>query len=116
MREKRRFIRFDTSLKVSYILQEDPKTEKIGILKDVSAGGAQLLTEKNIEVGKKLELKIFIPGALNPAHMKCIVLWSKGVAAGNKLSYCSGVEFAKIEEDNKTTFLKFLCDLMYKKD
>ncbi|MFH1854218.1 MAG: PilZ domain-containing protein [Candidatus Omnitrophota bacterium] len=115
MREKRKFIRFDISLKVNYTLQREPKIEKTGITRDVSAGGIQLLTEEKLDVGDKVELKFFIPEALNPAHLGGIVLWSKEVSTAKKPSYSAGIEFRDIEEDNKNTFLKFLCDLMYRK-
>lgn len=115
MREKRKFIRFNISLKTTYILQREPKVEKMGITKDVSAGGVQLLTEEKLNVGDKMGLKFFIPEALNPAHLNGIVLWSKLVSTGTKSSYSAGIEFIDIEEDNKNTFLKFLCDLMYRK-
>lgn len=116
MREKRRFIRFDIALKVTYIIQKDPRTEKTGITKDVGAGGMQLLTEEKIETGKRVELKVFLPEALNPVHLNGIVMWSKEDASGKALRHCAGIEFGKIEEDNKNTFLKFLCGLMYKKE
>jgi len=115
MREKRRFIRFDIALKVSYIIQKDPRAEKIGTTKDVSAQGMQLLTGDKLEAGDKVDLKIFVPEALNPAHMKGIVVWSIESGPAKSHSYSSGIDFEKIEEDNKNTFLKFLCDLMYAK-
>jgi c-di-GMP-binding flagellar brake protein YcgR len=115
MREKRRFIRFEISLKVNYTIQKEPKLEKTGITKDVSAGGIQLLSEDKINVGNKIELKIFIPEALNPVHLSGIALWSHEAAQDKKPCFCTGIEFGKIEEDNKNTFLKFLCDLMYRK-
>lgn len=116
MKEKRRFIRFEIALKVNFIVQKkDLKAERTGITKDVSAGGLQLLTEEKLETGNKLELKVFIPGALNPAHLNGIVLWSKETDTGKGPSCGAGIEFGDVEEDNKNTFLKFLCDLMYKK-
>ena len=115
MREKRKFIRFYISLKVNYILQKTPKTEKTGITKDISAGGIQLLTEERLDVGDKLEMKFYIPEALNPAHLAGIVLWTKEISGGKTPSYSSGIEFKDIEEDNKNTFLRFMCDLMYRK-
>ena len=115
MREKRRFIRFDIALKVAYIVQRDPKTEKLGTTKDVSAAGMQLLTGDKLELGDKVDLKIFVPDALNPAHLKGIVVWVKDLEHARTHSYSTGIDFGKIEEDNKNTFLKFLCDLMYAK-
>lgn len=115
MREKRRFIRFAIALKVAYIVQRDPKTEKLGTTKDVSAQGMQLLTSDKLELGDKVDLKIFVPEALNPAHMKGIVVWSRELDSPKSHSCNAGIDFGKIEEDNKNTFLKFLCDLMYAK-
>jgi len=115
MREKRRFIRFDVSLKVNYVIQKEPKAEKTGTTKNVSAGGIQLLTKEKLNTGNKLDLKIFTPEALNPVHMKGIIMWSNEISSGKNMSYANGIEFGKIEEDNKNTFLRFLCDLMYKK-
>lgn len=115
MREKRKFIRFEIALKVTYTIQKEPKMEKVGITKDVSAGGIKLLTEERLETGKKVDLKMFIPEALNPAHLNGVVLWSRDNEEGKKPSYCAGIEFGRIEEDNKSTFLRFLCNLMYKK-
>lgn len=115
MREKRRFIRFEIALKVHYILQKEPKLEKIAATKDVSAGGMQLLTNEELMPGSKMELKVFIPGALNPVHLQGIAVWSKKLDMEKGSSYSAGIELGKIEEDNKNTFLKFLCDLMYEK-
>ncbi len=115
MREKRRFIRFSIALKVAYIVQKDPKTEKLGTTKDISAQGMQLLTSDKLELGEKIDLKIFVPEALNPAHIKGIVAWSRELVSQKSHSYSAGIDFGKIEEDNKNTFLKFLCDLIYAK-
>lgn len=115
MREKRRFIRFDIALKVTYCIQKEPKIERTGITSDMSVGGIRLLTEEKLETGSRVEFMIFIPEALNPAHFAGIVLWSNESGGSKKPSYISGIEFGPIEEDNKNTFLKFLCDLMYRK-
>jgi len=114
MREKRRFIRFEIALKTAYIVQKEPKIEKFGVTKDISAQGMQLLTSEKLEFGDKVDLKVFVPEALNPAHIKGVIVWSKELAEAAKgYSHSAGIDFEKIEEDNKNTFLKFLCSLMY---
>lgn len=112
MREKRYFIRFNISLKVAYTVRKEIKLEKPGLSKDVSAGGMQLLTNEKLDEGDKVDLKIFIPGGLNPVHIKSLVVWSKEITPYNGYTYSAGINFEKIEEDNKNTFLKFLCDFM----
>lgn len=115
MREKRKFIRFEVALKVVYIVQEGPRIEKTGATKDICVGGAQLMTEERLKKGDNLELKILIPDALNPVHLNGVVLWSKDAPDSKNLPYSAGIEFGEIEEDNKNTFLRFLCSLMHKK-
>ena len=115
MKEERRFIRFGIALKVKYTIQKEPKTEKIGTTKDICAEGMQLLTQDKMEIGNKLDLKILIPQALNPVHMRGVIVWSREISTGEQSSYGTGIGFDKIEEDNKNTFLKFLCSLMYEK-
>lgn len=113
MREKRRFIRFEIALKVAYIVQEEPKIEKFGTTRDISAQGMQLVTSDKIKPGDRLDIKIFLPESLNPAHIRGVAVWSKEPDAARSDSYSSGIDFEKIEEDNKNTFLSFLCGLMY---
>lgn len=115
MREKRRFIRFEIALKVNYTIQKEPRIEKTGTTKDASAGGMQLLTNERLTPGNKLSLDIFLPEALNPVHLNGIVLWVREIDAGKTPSYAAGIEFGKVEEDNKNTFLRFLCDLLYRR-
>jgi c-di-GMP-binding flagellar brake protein YcgR len=115
MREKRKLIRFEIPIKATYIIQKEPKLEKTGMTKDISAGGMQLLTSEALPVNGKIDIKLFLPEALNPVHFKGIVAWSKEIGIKKTLSYSAGVEFDKIEEDNKSTFLKFLCELLYEK-
>ncbi|MFC1621392.1 PilZ domain-containing protein [Candidatus Omnitrophota bacterium] len=115
MREKRRFIRFNIALKVLYVIRKEPREEKTGISKDISAGGLELLAKEKMTPGNKIALTLCIPEALNPVHLNGTIVWSKEVDGDDKSSYSAGVEFGKIEEDNKSTFLRFLCNLMYKK-
>lgn len=116
MREKRQFIRFKAALKTAYIVQKEPKLEKFGVTKDISAKGIQLLTGEKLVFGDKVDLKVFVPEALNPAHIRGVIVWSKELAERPKgYSYSAGIDFEKVEEDNKNTFLKYLCSLMYTK-
>ena len=113
MREKRRFISFNVALETAYIVQKDPKIEKIGVTRDVSARGMQLLTNDKLEPGNEIYLKISVPKALNPAHIKGVVVWSREQDTAGNYPYSAGIDFKKIEEDNKNIFLRFLCSLMY---
>jgi len=59
------------------------------------------------------ELKIDIPNALSPVHAKAKVIWKRKLSTENGAPFDMGCEFTNIEEDNKNTFLKYFCDLLY---
>ncbi len=116
MKERRRFIRFEEILKVRYIVQEkDQPVEKSGATKNLNAEGIQLVTNEPLAEGDSLELKIALPKAPNPVHIYGLVIWSEESKTETGPAYNSGIKFIKVEEDNKNTFLRFLCELMSKK-
>lgn len=111
--ERRRFVRLDTPIMVSYIL---PKADTIlhTSTKNISADGMRLQTfEKSIKEADIITLNLHIPGAVNPVHAQGTVVWKKRISLEDGAPYDVGIEFSGIEEDNKNTFLRFLCDLMY---
>lgn len=84
------------------------------MIKDVSADGLRFETfDPDLKVSSILEIKLDIPNAANPAHAKGRVVWQKKVTLEDGAPVDCGIELVEIEEDNKNTFLKFLCDLIY---
>ena len=60
-----------------------------------------------------LEIKLDIPEVPNPVHAKGKIMWKKKLSLEDNAPFDIGAELLDIEEDNKNTFLKFLCDLIY---
>lgn len=111
--ERRRFIRLRTPIDMSYVLPENGIINQTAT-KDISADGLRFEThDKVMKESSVLELKLNIPGAPNPIHAKGRVAWKKKVSLEDAAPYDIGIELTEIEEDNKNTFLKFLCDLIY---
>ena len=111
--ERRKYIRLKTSVPVTYAV---PNTGMVhsSVTKDISADGLRLETKsREIEKGTVLELKLELYGANNPVHAKGKVVWMKQLSLEDGAPCDMGIELIKIEEDNKNTFLKFLCDLIY---
>jgi hypothetical protein len=69
--------------------------------------------DKFIKESDILEIKMILKDTLNPVHAKARVIWKRKVSLEDAAPYNCGLEFVEIEEDNKNTFLKFLCDLIY---
>ena len=100
--ERRRFIRLTTPINISYVAPEQNKVLQ-AVSKDISALGVRFETKEKIKEGATLELTLELPK----------LVWSKRISLEDSSPYDVGVEFIKIEEDNKNTFLKYLCDLIY---
>jgi c-di-GMP-binding flagellar brake protein YcgR len=111
--ERRRYIRLKTPIPVTYTVPETGSTYN-AITKDISADGLRLESEaRDLTISHIVELKLQFAGAHNPVHAKGKIVWKKKISLEDSAPYDVGVEFVEIEEDNKNTFLKFLCDLIY---
>lgn len=111
--ERRKYIRLKTPISITYTA---PNTGIVhsSVTKDVSADGLRLETKaRGLEKGSVLELKLELHGANSPVHAKGKVVWIKRLSLEDGASCDIGIELTEIEEDNKNTFLKFLCDLIY---
>lgn len=110
--ERRKYLRVATPLNIRVICKNDSVGQTT--TKDISPLGLRLELEKGmVEVNDEVELKIEMPDTLSPVHAKAKVAWKKKLSTEDNSSFDIGCEFTKIEEDNKNTFLKYFCDLLY---
>ncbi|MFH1996066.1 MAG: PilZ domain-containing protein [Candidatus Omnitrophota bacterium] len=111
--ERRKFIRLDAPIGVTYTVDRGDKVYRV-VSKNVSALGLRFQSfEKNLRESSLLDLTINLPEALNPVHACARVIWVKKLSLEDNAPLDIGVEFESVDEDNKNTFLKFLCDLIY---
>lgn len=110
--EKRTYIRTEASVPVKLQIEDSESVQLIkGVTCNVSATGMMIELDQKIALDTKLDIDILPSGASNAIHCAGKVVW---VAQSQKVgNHLCGVEFAEIEEDNKNTFLKFLCDAIY---
>ncbi len=111
--ERRKYIRLKTPVSVTCTVPETGSVYN-ALTKDISTDGLRMESgAKDIKISGIVELKLDIPGTHNPVHVKGKIVWKKRLSIEDSAPYEVGVEFIEIEEDNKNTFLKFLCDLIY---
>jgi c-di-GMP-binding flagellar brake protein YcgR len=111
--ERRRYIRLEVPLQVTYTMPELHKVYTT-IAKNISADGMRFeANDRSIKELSIIELKLEIPNVQSPVHIKARVMWKATLSLEDGSPFDVGVEFTEIEEDNKNTFLKFLCDLIY---
>ena len=111
--ERRSFIRLREPINVTYTVPGIDKVHNVAA-KDISADGLRFQTpEKNIKEGDIVDMRLDIQKIPNPVHARGKIMWKKKLSLEDAAPFDVGTELIDIEEDNKNTFLKFLCDLIY---
>ena len=111
--ERRKYVRLPTPLGIAYTVPGSSNIRQ-AVTKDISADGLRFeTTDADFKEAMVIEIKLDIPTAPNPIHAMGKIIWRKKESLEDGAPFDCGVEFIEIEEDNKNTFLKFLCDLIY---
>ena len=112
--ERRKYLRIEIPLKLRIIT--DANYVEDCTIKNLSPLGVRFETKKELKDGEDLELTLNLPDSANPVHIEGKVVWHKKASLEDGAPFDVGCEFVKIEEDNKNTFLRYYCDLMYKNE
>ena len=109
--ERRRYLRIEAPMGIR-IITEDNRIDTM-LVKNISPLGLRFESDKELHTGETLDLRLILPDAKNPVHIQGKIVWQKPQKSAPGSGHDVGCEFQKIEEDNKNTFLKYLCDLIY---
>ena len=112
--ERRKYLRIGAPLRVRAISKDSNVCETQ--TKDISPLGLRFEVKGcGFDVDDSIEIKIELPKGLSAVHAKAKVAWKRKITTEDASSLDIGCEFTKIEEDNKNTFLKYFCDLLYER-
>ncbi|MCQ9207535.1 MAG: PilZ domain-containing protein [Omnitrophica bacterium] len=112
--ERRQYLRIQTPVAIRIITKGNEVCQTK--TKDISPLGLRFENKNDcFEISDILELRIEIPNALSPVHAKAKVVWKRKASPEADSPIDIGCEFTDIEEDNKNTFLKYFCDLLYER-
>jgi c-di-GMP-binding flagellar brake protein YcgR len=110
--ERRRSSRFPLRLAIEYYRANSP-INQTGQALDASEGGLQILLPEQVEIGQKLNMKLFFSSGsgLNSIEVLAEVVWvNTQLGEGEKL-YRSGVRFINISPEGMTKLKDFLASL-----
>lgn len=112
-KEQRYYIRIDVLVPAIFSIKTKGGVKRVKAhVKNISASGMLVILDKKLSLGTDTVIEMHPPDASNPIHCKGKAVWV--VPAQKQDKYQCGIAFTDIEEDNKNTFLKFLCDTIYK--
>ncbi len=110
--ERRRYPRFPIRLPIEYYRANSP-INQTGQTVDASEGGLQILLPEPMEIGQKLNMKLFFSSGskLNSVELLAEVVWiNTQLGEGEKL-FRSGVRFINISREVMTQLIDFLASL-----
>ena len=76
MEERRRFVRLDTRLDVTYTVLPSGATQRT-VAKNIGGGGICLFADKVLTPGTQLQVAMKLPGREQPANFTAEVVWSE---------------------------------------
>lgn len=76
MEERRKFVRLDTRLEVSYTVLPAEQAKRT-LTKDIGGGGVCLFADKPLPAGTRLQVAMRLPEREAPVHFTGEVVWSE---------------------------------------
>lgn len=110
--ERRRYPRFPIRLPIEYYRANSP-INQTGKALDASESGLQILLPEQMEIGQRLNLKLFFSSGseLNTIEILAEVVWiNTQLGEGEKL-YRSGVRFINVSPEGMSKLKNFLASL-----
>jgi c-di-GMP-binding flagellar brake protein YcgR len=107
--EKRRHARFSFSMPMRYKrIEKDARDFKGSLIRNLSAGGAQIKTFEFLPLNAKLAVEISLLNGVQPVKGICRVAWVRKTAFSEQ--YDTGVEFVDFNQENTEQIAKFIFD------
>jgi len=102
MEEKRKYIRIEAPVVVTYKMSDVPSGTKKTITKDFSEGGIRFPVYEKLKIGSPLELHIETPFDTIPIFAVGQIVWTKALSTkeGREI-YDVGVKFTKMRTFDK---------------
>lgn len=113
MQERRRYVRLNIPLELSYTLKGKEKIWHKTITKNISPIGARFTINQPLPKGTVLDIEVKIPTRSEPIPAQAKLVWSKEEVGQEKDVYDAGFELIHVSEDGKNAFFQYLCNLMY---
>ena len=112
--ERRRFPRLDASVAIEYSILGKAPLKETAFTKNISAGGICLIVYEKIEVNTILSLRINLGDNSDIIEIKGNVVWlSKfSMDPDKKERWDIGIEFIKINEEDRKRIFKYLFRLL----
>jgi len=109
MEERRRFVRLDTRLEVTYTVLPGTHARQ-AVTKDIGGGGICFFADSELKPGDRLQVTMKLPGREQPANFTAEVIWCEPYEvigkAGRQRSIEVGVRFLEIAPQDQEAVMQ----------
>lgn len=111
--ENRKYIRFDTSVKIKYKLTGSAWINGSSVCKDIATEGMRLIVSEKLPIGTPLDVEIYLPTEEIPIRLTGQVVWATELPRKEDSSrrFEAGVRFLNFISGDKNRFEGFLSKL-----
>lgn len=111
--DKRRYIRFDTSIKIKYKLAGSAWIDGSSVCNDIAMEGMKLEVSENLPVGTLLDIELYLATEQKPIRVTAQTVWCREFAKkeGKPRRFETGVRFLNFMPDDKNRLVNFLSKL-----
>ena len=113
MEERRRYVRLDTSLKITYHVLELPSPPTGAGIADIGGGGIRLFLDEPQKSGTLLDLEFILPDGKRQIHCQGKIVWTDEFsiyqsAKEETKQLEAGIEFTKIDSKDRDSIIKYV--------
>src|SRR3989338_4678540 len=105
--ERRKFMRFDTSLNASYEAR-DGQTSGKTLVQNLSREGMRVFVDAPLQKGSDIDLHMNVPGDNVPLFACAKVAWNRQADGSQAKGFIAGVKFIKIDRYDKARLLDYV--------
>ncbi len=107
VQERRKFMRFDTSLDGSYEARGGEVRGKT-LVQNLSREGMLVVVDARLQEGSEIDLHMSVPGDNVPLFACAKVAWGKEADRAGERGFVAGVRFTKIDRYDKARLLDYV--------
>ena len=107
MIEKRKFLRFSTSVMMEYRLCREKEIDGIACVKELSREGMRFSVNRRLDRGTLLDVKLILDQDSKPVFLTGEIVWVKEPQRKKDFEYLAGAKFFKIENFDKSKILDY---------
>ncbi len=115
MEERRKFVRLDTTVKISYKVLLPTDDQNHTNSRDISAGGVKIEVKEQLKPNTILWLEINLPTEADPLQAKGEVVWQEKINTAENNRYEMGIKFIEMDLNDRHRLNKYLFNMLHSK-